>query len=683
MKYSELSDNELLDLDKAGFISFDDMSSLDQNIPSDVLEALGYSSDEILTRQNTAEKDALNITNYTIDEPKTIDDPVELRRGIQNKYGLTEQQAREYVSLLPGQAREALKGNEFAPLATIGDMFTTGGDLLLGLLQNDEPLLESMARIDPNPYTSTGEPKGMLRYVGESILKSPSTYATMPLGGFIGQGVSKVLPAFFKTGTRMANVGNKAAQGVGQTVADIAFDESTRPDELGNISGMNLGLSLLGGGALGAAAGGIAKTGRAAVKPKDITGTTPQEVIPQLEQKFLDKTGLTKKEMNILPMRARGVLEDITPDEKSLLDQYTIQAVKSSADRSVETPYEIVGRKWLKGEELLNNARQDAGKVMGEIEDQALKGAGVPSEEIWNSWNKQLNKLGLEIAGEPGETIVRKMEGRQGRSKASIKNLQDITDELNDMGDIVSPASLRDLEQTIADYINDMPVTRSGKVSKPIDTSTKGLKKDIKDLVYKKISENTDEATLESYDQARKNYGKYSSNLDELQRRIGKVLEVDGKETSSRGANLISSMLNQKSNQTTKSLASAIEELDPSLNLLRESMIADLAMNASPSRGGLSFSDLASKNISKSAVKDEVVGKFISPVLEFFGAKNKDYTPAMLGEIAGDVISRKSGQAPMYNNALDYIPQFTTYGARPAQKEIGEFIFPYTQDEEL
>jgi len=223
-----------------------------------------------------------------------------------------------------------------------------------------------------------------------------------------------------------------------------------------------------------------------------------------------------------------------------------------------------------------------------------------------------------------------------------------------------------------------MPVTRSGKVSKPIDTSTKGLKKDIKDLVYKKISENTDEATLESYDQARKNYGKYSSNLDELQRRIGKVLEVDGKETSSRGANLISSMLNQKSNQTTKSLASAIEELDPSLNLLRESMIADLAMNASPSRGGLSFSDLASKNISKSAVKDEVVGKFISPVLEFFGAKNKDYTPAMLGEIAGDVISRKSGQAPMYNNALDYIPQFTTYGARPAQKEIGEFIFPYT-----
>ena len=138
-----------------------------------------------------------------------------------------------------------------------------------------------------------------------------------------------------------------------------------------------------------------------------------------------------------------------------------------------------------------------------------------------------------------------------------------------------------------------------------------------------------------------------------------------------------------KSNQTTKSLASAIEELDPSLNLVRESMIADLAMNASPSRGGLSFSDLASKNMSKSAVKDEVVGKFISPVLEFFGAKNKDYTPAMLGEIAGDVISRKSGQAPMYNNALDYIPQFTTYGARPAQKEIGEFIFPYTQDEEL
>ena len=53
----------------------------------------------------------------------------------------------------------------------------------------------------------------------------------------------------------------------------------------------------------------------------------------------------------------------------------------------------------------------------------------------------------------------------------------------------------------------------------------------------------------------------------------------------------------------------------------------------------------------------------------------------MLGDLAGKALSNKSG-APMYGNALDYIPQFTTYGARPAQKEIGEFIFPYTQDEE-
>ena len=312
MKYSELSDNELLDLDKAKFISIDDMSSLDQNIPSDVLEALGYSSDEILTRQNTAEKDALNITNYTTDEPKAIDDPIELRKGIQNKYGLTEQQAREYVSLLPGQAREALKGNEFAPLATIGDMYSAGGDLLVGLLQNDEPLLESMARIDPNPYTADGEPKGMLRSMGESFLKAPSTYATMPLGGFIGKGISKALPAFFKTGTRMSNVGNKAAQGVGQTFTDILFDESTRPDELGNISAMNLGLSLLGGGALGAGAGGISKTGRAAGEAQPLTAKTGGEAREQLDQQFLDATGLSKREMASLPREAQGVFKDIT-----------------------------------------------------------------------------------------------------------------------------------------------------------------------------------------------------------------------------------------------------------------------------------------------------------------------------------------------------------------------------------
>jgi len=676
MKYSELSDNELLDLDKAGFISFDDMSSLDQNIPSDVLEALGYSSDEILTRQNTAEKDALNITNYTIDEPKTIDDPVELRRGIQNKYGLTEQQAREYVSLLPGQAREALKGNEFAPLATIGDMFTTGGDLLLGLLQNDEPLLESMARIDPNPYTSTGEPKGMLRYVGESILKSPSTYATMPLGGFIGQGVSKVLPAFFKTGTRMANVGNKAAQGVGQTVADIAFDESTRPDELGNISGMNLGLSLLGGGALGAAAGGIAKTGRAAGEPKPFTAKTGGEAREQLDQQFLDATGLSKREMAALPREVQGVFKDITPEDKSLLDNFMVTAEKAATDPRLETPFEVVGRKWLKGQELLDNARKDAGKVMGEIEDQYLNKSTIPSEEVWDAWNKQLNEIGLEIAGEPGEIYLKELPGSV-IGETEILDLKKITDVLNKMDDNVSPKYLRNLEKFIRRNEKEVSSSRSGYVPEYLSTAGTNFKQKMKDIVYKEILDVADESTLESYKQARKNYRKYNINLDEVQRKLGRQLEIDGEPATSRGAIFSKSMINRATNQTSMPIAKLIKELDPSIDLTKESIMADIAMKASKTpRGGKSFN---ARDMSKAGLTEATIDKGA----EILGLQPQKFDAPMLGDLAGKALSNKSGQAPMYNNALDYIPQFTTYGARPAQKEIGEFIFPYTQDEEL
>ena len=42
MNYSELKDDELVDLDKAGFINFDNMESLDDAVPNEVLEVLGY-----------------------------------------------------------------------------------------------------------------------------------------------------------------------------------------------------------------------------------------------------------------------------------------------------------------------------------------------------------------------------------------------------------------------------------------------------------------------------------------------------------------------------------------------------------------------------------------------------------------------------------------------------------------
>jgi hypothetical protein len=630
-----------------------------------------------MVKDNRVEKDALNITNYTIDETKTIndpDDPVELRKGIQNKYGLAEQEARQYVSLLPRQAREALKGNEFAPLATIGDMLTTGGDLLVGLLQNDEPLLESMARIDPNPYTADGEPKGMLRYAGESFLKAPSTYATMPLGGFIGKGISKALPAFFKTGTRMANVGNKAAQGVGQTFTDILFDESTRPDELGNISGMNLGLSLLGGGALGAAAGGIAKTGRAVGETKPFTAKTGGEAREHLNQEMSDLTGLSKREIESLPREVQGFFKDMTPEDKSLLDNFMVTAEKAATDKRLETPFEVVGRKWLKGQEVLNNAREDAGKLMGKIEDQYLNKSTIPSEEVWDSWNKQVNAIGLEIAGEPGEIYLKELPGSV-IGETEILDLKKITDVLNKMEDNVSPKYLRNLERFIRRNEKEVSSSRSGYVPEYLSTAGTNFKEKMKDMVYKEILDVADESTLESYKQARKNYRKYNINLDEVQRKLGRQLEIDGESATSRGAIFSKSMLNRTANQTSMPIAKLIKELDPSIDLTKESMIADIAMKASNApRGVKSFN---ARDMSKAGFTETTIDKGA----EILGLQPQKFDAPMLGDLAGKALSNKSG-APMYGNALDYIPQFTTYGARPAQKEIGEFMFPYTQDEE-
>lgn len=622
--------------------------------------------DDLLLETPEAKQDVLSAQE--IREPDGLEDPFAVAQAISKRDGIPLSEAREIVAGFPRSSRASLRGESFAPGATFGDVYSAAGRGASAAL-GDEDALTSMGRVDPNPLNAKGEERGFWPMLGEGILRDPSTMATLPLGGAIASGVSKIAPAALKTGSRLANVGLKGAQGVAQTGADIGFEQATRPTELGSISAEGAALGLLGGGALGGLAGGLTKAGKQATTVKPFTAKTGGEAEKQLQKQFLDKTGLTAKEVANLPKEAQGLLKTITPEEVGTFQKMIVKAEQASRDPLLETPLEEVGRKWVKGEKLITNARSNSGKTMQSIEEKVLKDGLVPSDQIWDSWNKQLNKYGLQITGESGQTTIESMSGRLGGAdKGTIAALRDITNELNELGDFIGPQALRDLEQRIGGAVKYGSANRSGIVNTKANAAAKGLKGDIKDLVYDFISENADDATLGVYDTARKNYGKYSEALEEIQKRLGNVQNVGGEEAGSRGAIMTSSMLNRTSNQTFRALAETIESLDPSLNLSRESVMADLAMKAAKTpRGGKKFTIKDKASITRDAID------FIA---EKTGVSPADFGSGMLSDIVG-ATGQRQGKIPK-----QYLPNAIQYGARPLQKEVSQFIFPFTQSDE-
>jgi len=594
------------------------------------------------------------------------EDPFALAQAISEQSGVPISEAIEYVATFPRQARETLKGSEFAPLATIGDIFSAPGRAISAGL-GEEDLLTGMGRVDPKLTTSEGEQRGFFPLLAEGIARDPATLATLPFGGAIASGVSKVVPAALKTGTRAANIGLRGAQGVGMTGADIAFEQATRPEELGSITPEGLGMALLGGGALGGLGGAVSRPKTGTVSP--ITAKTGGEAKQELQKQFRDVTGLKERDIKNLPKEAQGIIKTMTPEEGGRFQELLIKAEEASRDPLLETPFEEVGKKWVQGEELLKNARSSAGQVMGEIEDRALQGVGVPSSEIWTKWGEKLEKHGLGVRQNPETKIneVYTLEGRFSPDHNTMKSFEEITSLLGQMGEQVTPRQLRDLEQGVAGAVKYGAATRSGIINSKADAATKSLKGDIKDLVLDAIEKNTDKGAVGNYKKARSQYGKYTQDLDEIQRSIGRIIETEGGDAGSRGANMTKAMLNRATNKNTRALAEEIEKLDPSLNLRRESVMADIAMKAAKTpRGGKPF-------LPKSM--GEAARGVTDIALEKIGYAPKEFETGMLSDVL-----EKTTQAQQPGGTL--FPDLLQYGARPLQRESMESIFPFALDEE-
>lgn len=216
-----------------------------------------YYFDDLLSKQSPAIQESTKV-DTSIKEKRLT--PLEVAQGLSQKDNIPLQDAMQKVAGFPRASRANLKGDSFPILGTIGDILSATGRAGAAAL-SDEPFLESMGRIDANPYTQSGEQRGFLPMFLESIARDPSM-SVAPLTGAAALGAaSKIKPLMksIESGSRLAKAGRAGLAGAGATLADMTFEQSTRPEGFPMMTLGDYGLGLGLGAGLSALGGGITK----------------------------------------------------------------------------------------------------------------------------------------------------------------------------------------------------------------------------------------------------------------------------------------------------------------------------------------------------------------------------------------------------------------------------------------
>ena len=270
-------------INKASAEKLREIKDLDQRLKEfDSLFEIGEADIENYLKYNNVTKDMLNLDSIERANliPNTVAEPdktraatnikekeksfIELSQELSKLKGIPLEEAMQKMAFSPRDSRAVLKGDNFNPLLTIGDILSATGRAGVAYF-SDKPFLESMSEIDPDPYNADGTLKHWSRRILEGVAVSPD----LPISAFTGAGalnlVSKIKPLMrsVESGSRLAKAGRAGLAGAGATLADMTFEQSTRPEGFPMMTLGDYGLGLGLGGGLSALGGGITKA-----KPK-------------------------------------------------------------------------------------------------------------------------------------------------------------------------------------------------------------------------------------------------------------------------------------------------------------------------------------------------------------------------------------------------------------------------------
>lgn len=560
-----------------------------------------------------------------------LDDPQELAQAISQKEGIPYQEAYERVAVNPRTARARFSGSYFPIVSRVADEVTRPFRALAGVsasLAGEDPM-ERMAqpvRGDENAYTG---------FLG-NMANDPFSYTP----GVVSKGFGKL------GGTAISNAPkwiSGAKEGVVAGLGEYGLGEYQKEEE-GIETNNNLGTGLLQSAIGGVAGGAFGKyADKQATKQSleemptvlrgkdeasdnieiDYSGQGKDEVldgaesfnvaspVKHRERILLDVqkgTGFSKAQAESLPEYARKQFANIDDEGKQALNNYMAQAETSASDLQAPTPYDFVGRMFVRGKDAIQQAKQQAGATMGDIEKQHLSGASpdgslmsgaISTTKMKDNWSKLLEEHG-GLINKDGELVP-------STKRAPVigdfyKEFADADKLINSMGDYVTGEYLRSIEKNLSQLTKVAGASRNGVMNSEADMAVNKMIKESRDLVGEQIKANGGEDALDAYNQAKKDYGKYWTAEDFIDRRLGKnIVAGEGDEFATRGASMVQGMMRNE-DRNSKALARMIQGLTGE-DIGKHAVFAKFAMqSAKDKRGGGGWSP----NWSKSGLMEKI-----------------------------------------------------------------------------
>lgn len=560
-----------------------------------------------------------------------LDDPQELAQAISQKEGIPYQEAYERVAVNPRTARARFSGSYFPIVSRVADEVTRPFRALAGVsasLAGEDPM-ERMAqpvRGDENAYTG---------FLG-NMANDPFSYTP----GVVSKGFGKL------GGTAISNAPkwiSGAKEGVVAGLGEYGLGEYQKEEE-GIETNNNLGTGLLQSAIGGVAGGAFGKyADKQATKQSleemptvlrgkdeasdnieiDYSGQGKDEVldgaesfnvaspVKHRERILLDVqkgTGFSKAQAESLPEYARKQFANIDDEGKQALNNYMAQAETSASDLQAPTPYDFVGRMFVRGKDAIQQAKQQAGATMGDIEKQYLSGASpdgslmsgaISTTKMKDNWSKLLEEHG-GLINKDGELVP-------STKRAPVigdfyKEFADADKLINSMGDYVTGEYLRSIEKNLSQLTKVAGASRNGVMNSEADMAVNKMIKESRDLVGEQIKANGGEDALDAYNQAKKDYGKYWTAEDFIDRRLGKnIVAGEGDEFATRGASMVQGMMRNE-DRNSKALARMIQGLTGE-DIGKHAVFAKFAMqSAKDKRGGGGWSP----NWSKSGLMEKI-----------------------------------------------------------------------------
>ena len=334
MKYSELNDDELIDLDEAGFINFDNMTTLDNEVPNDVLGALGR--DTVTTPEAEA----------PVEEESNI--PMDVAKSIFPRYVKGIEEGRDVVepidvekgqlgSFLPGVSNEQLA-------AYLGDTVSVPGRALSAIvgtikraLSSDMSKKEQLdATIKDFGQIGSTDEQGIGASIGEEIVRDPALIPSLVLASpIVAAKAITTTPALIRNTELMSKVVSKfpgikkVIAGVSAGTADVALMDFMNDYSQGedNINATSYGLGAVGGALIPGAIKGAEKLSKK-LKGVDLKlGKKDPTVVPDIPETF----GVGKDAMvtDWVEGTSEAAFNTVKPGKKGVsISDETIKGVK-------------------------------------------------------------------------------------------------------------------------------------------------------------------------------------------------------------------------------------------------------------------------------------------------------------------------------------------------------------------